>query len=82
MGGGKEELNESREGSEEGGLSQGEDEVDETDDDADIEVMTPSTSCMTATQRGTQVAELDQQEYPLMGGKWVGKGAMQKAAEI
>ena len=79
VGGGKEELDESREGSEEGGLSQGEEEVDEMDDDADIEVVTPGA---TASRHGMQVAKLDQQEFWLTGGKWAGKGAVQKAVEI
>ena len=79
VGGSEEEPDESREGSEEGGLSQGEDEVDKMDDDVDIEVVTPGT---TATRHGTQVAKLDQQEFPLMGGKWAGKGAVWKAVEI
>ena len=75
VGSGKDEPDTSGEGSEDGGSSQGEDEVDETDNKA----VTPG---VTVTRRGTQVAELDQQEFPLMGGKWAGKGAMRKVAEI
>ena len=59
--------------------SQGEEEVDEMDDDADIEVVTPGA---TASRHGMQVAKLDQQEFWLTGGKWAGKGAVQKAVEI
>ena len=73
VGGCEEEPDESGEGSEEGGSSQGEDEADETDNDADSEAVTPG---VTATQCGMQVAELDQQEFPLTGGKWAGRGAM------
>ena len=75
VGGGEDEPNASGEGSEDGGSSQGEDEVDEMDN----EVVTPGA---TVAWHGTQVAELDQQEFPLTGGKWVGKGAVRKAAEI
>ena len=79
VGGGEEEPNKSGEGSEEGGSSQGEDEVDEMDNGVDSRVVTTGA---TARQCGMQVAELDQQEFPLMGGKWAGKGAVRKAAEI
>ena len=48
-------------------------------DETDNEAVTPGA---TVTRRGMQVAELDQQEFPLTGGKWVGKGAVRKAAEI
>ena len=75
MGGGEDEPDASGEGSEDRGLSQGEDKVDETDN----EVVTPGA---TAAWCGTQVAELDQQEFLLMGGKWAGKGAVRKVVEI
>ena len=71
VGGGNEESHESGEGSKEGGSSQGEDEADETDNDADSEVVTPT--CITATWHETQVAEMDQQEFLLMGGEMGGQ---------
>ena len=77
--GGEEEPDESGEGSEEGGSSQGEDKADEMDANVDIDAETPG---VTATRRGTQVTELDQQEFLLTGGEWAGKGAVRKAAEI
>ena len=73
--GSDEEPDESGEGSEEGGLSQGEDEADETDKDVDSEAVTP---CVTATRCGMQVAEMDQQEFPLMGGNGGAKGPFER----
>ena len=61
------------------GQAMGKTEVDKTDNDVGSKVVTPS---VTTTWHGTQVAKLDQQEFPLMGGKWAGKGAIQKAVEI
>ena len=67
VGGGEDTPNASGEGSKDGGSSQGEDEV------ADNEAVTPGA---TVAWHRTQVAELDQQEFPLTGGKWAGKGAV------
>ena len=53
--------------------------MDETKNEVDNEVVTPGTA---ATRHGMQVAKQDQQEFLLMGGKWVGKGAIRKVAEI
>lgn len=75
VGRGNEEPNDSGEVPEEGGSSQGKDKVDETDNDVDSEAVTPS---MAATRHGTQLAEQDQQEFPLTGGKWVGKGPYER----
>ena len=75
VGSGKDEPDASGEGSEDRGSSQGADEVDETDNDADIKAVTPGA---TATRRGTQVAELDQQEFPLMGAYGQAKGPCER----
>ena len=73
--GGDEEPDSGGEGPKEEGLSKGEDEVGDMDDEA----VTPSVA---PTRCGMQVTKKYQQEFPMMGGKWVGKGAIWKAAEI
>ena len=58
---------------EDDGLSQGEEEVDEMQDEATSKAL---------TRRKTQVAIEDQKTYILAAGKWAGLGAVWKANKV
>ena len=70
---GSEESAQDRGDCEDNGLSQGEEEVDETQDEATNEA---------PTWWKTQVAMQDQKEHVLTAGKWEGLGAMRKANKV
>ena len=55
--------------------SQGEDKVDKSQDDVETPGVIPK-------GHGKTVTEQDQVNQPLMGGKWVGLGVVQRAGEI
>ena len=62
-----------REGGEDNGSSQGEDEVDETEEEVTSEA---------PKRRKTLVAIKDEKEHILAAGKWAGLGAVRKANEV